>query len=283
MTADSPRSAGSGTVLDVAALTIGYRNGSTAVEDVSFTVGAGEIVGMIGESGSGKSSVAMATLGLLPDSARVEAERLDVAGTDILDLSERELCAIRGSSAAMVFQEPMTALNPLIRIGEQISETLRVHGERDRRVRRARALELLRLVRMPDPERRIDHYPHQLSGGQRQRVVIAIAMAAHPRLLVADEPTTALDVTVQADVLDLIRDLRDATGMGVLFISHDLGVITELCDRVLVMLRGRVVEEGPAASILAAPNHPYTQALLESIPRASIPPRTPLRTADFVR
>lgn len=283
MVAASPRSADRDAVLDVSELTIGYRGGVVAVKDISFTIGPGEIVGMIGESGSGKSSVALAALGLLPDSAEIVARRLVVAGTDILELGEKELGAVRGAQAAMVFQEPMTALNPLIRIGDQISETLRVHGERDSSVRRRRALELLDLVRMPDPARRIDHYPHQLSGGQRQRVVIASAMAARPRLLVADEPTTALDVTVQADVLDLIRSLRDEMGMGVLFITHDLGVVSDLCDRVLVMLRGDMVEQGAVEDILTRPSHPYTRALLDSIPRASIPPRSRLRTADFVK
>lgn len=176
----------------------------------------------------------------------------------------------------MVFQEPMSALNPCVRIGAQIAEVLHIHGLAIKSEAMSRALDILRLVQMPHAERRMRYFPHQLSGGQRQRVVIAIAVAANPGLLVADEPTTALDVTVQAQILDLIRALRDDTGMGVLFISHDLGVIGQLCERVAVMYRGRVVESGKVSRVLSDPRHPYTQALLESIPRPSIPARTPL-------
>ncbi len=261
--------------LVIEGLTIAYR-GVPAVTGVDLRVRRGEIVGVIGESGSGKSSVALAAMGLLPDSATVEATRRDIDGTDVRDISEREWAAVRGVRASMVFQEPMSALNPCMRIGAQIAETLRVHGLADRAQARERVLEILRLVRMPDPERRMRYYPHQLSGGQRQRVVIAIAVAAGPALLVADEPTTALDVTVQAQILGVIRSLRDETGMGVLFISHDLGVIGQLCDRIAVMYRGRIVEAGVAASVLADPQHPYTRAMLESIPRPSVPVRSPL-------
>ena len=262
--------------LHVEGLSIAYGGAAPSVQDVSLRVGPGEIVGVIGESGSGKSSIALAMTGLLPDSATVTASRLDVAGTDMQGATERDWSGLRGARASMVFQEPMSALNPCMRIGAQIAEVLRIHGVADKRQARARALEILHLVRMPDAERRLGYYPHQLSGGQRQRVVIAIAVAAGPTLLVADEPTTALDVTVQAQILELLRTLRDETGMGVLFISHDLGVIGQLCERVAVMYRGRIVETGRAERVLADPQHPYTRALLESIPRPSVPVRSPL-------
>ncbi|WP_285043355.1 ABC transporter ATP-binding protein [Plantibacter sp. LMC-P-059a] len=262
--------------LHVEGLSIAYGGAAPSVQDVSLRVGPGEIVGVIGESGSGKSSIALAMMGLLPDSATVTASRLDVAGTGMQGATERDWSRLRGARASMVFQEPMSALNPCMRIGAQIAEVLRIHGVADKRTARARALEILHLVRMPDAERRLGYYPHQLSGGQRQRVVIAIAVAAGPTLLVADEPTTALDVTVQAQILELLRTLRDETGMGVLFISHDLGVVGQLCERVAVMYRGRIVETGRAERVLADPQHPYTKALLESIPRPSVPVRSPL-------
>ncbi len=257
-------------------LTIAYGGGEPAVKDMSLRVRRGEIVGVIGESGSGKSTVAFAALGLLPGSARIDAARMEIGGTDVQGFGEKQWDAIRGATASMVFQEPMSALNPCMRIGAQIAEVLLIHRIADRRTAMEPALEILRLVRMPEPEKRMRYYPHQLSGGQRQRVVIAIAVAARPGLLVADEPTTALDVTVQAQILDPIRSLRDETGMGVLFISHDLGVIGQLCDRVSVMYRGVVVESGTTAEVLADPQHPYTRALLESIPRPSVPSRSPL-------
>lgn len=262
--------------LRVEDLTIAYGTAEPSVTGVSLRVRKGEIVGVIGESGSGKSSVALAMMGLLPDSARVTTMSMTVAGADMQGATERDWAGVRGVRASMVFQEPMSALNPCMRIGAQIAEVLQVHGRAGKRQARAKALEILRLVRMPDAERRLDYYPHQLSGGQRQRVVIAIAVAAGPSLLVADEPTTALDVTVQAQILELIRALRDETGMGVLFISHDLGVIGQLCERIAVMYRGRIVESGRAQRVLDDPRHPYTQALLDSIPRPSVPVRSPL-------
>lgn len=262
--------------LRVEDLTIAYGTAPPSVTGVSLRVRKGEIVGVIGESGSGKSSVALAMMGLLPDSATVTATSMEVAGSEMSDAAERDWAEVRGVRASMVFQEPMSALNPCMRIGAQIAEVLLIHGVADKRSARAKALDILKLVRMPDPERRMSYYPHQLSGGQRQRVVIAIAVAADPTLLVADEPTTALDVTVQAQILDLIRTLRDETGMGVLFISHDLGVIGQLCERIAVMYRGKVVEYGSAQRILEDPQHPYTTALLESIPRPSVPVRSAL-------
>ncbi|WP_431075177.1 ABC transporter ATP-binding protein [Microbacterium phyllosphaerae] len=263
-------------------LSIAYGAAPPSVSGVSLRVRKGEIVGVIGESGSGKSSIALAMMGLLPDSARVTASTMEIAGADMNGATERDWGQVRGLKASMVFQEPMSALNPCMRIGPQIAEVLQIHGKADKKQARARALEILRLVQMPDAEKRLDYYPHQLSGGQRQRVVIAIAVAAGPDLLVADEPTTALDVTVQAQILDLIKSLRDETGMGVLFISHDLGVIGQLCERVAVMYRGRVVETGIARRVLEDPKHPYTRALLESIPRPSVPVRSPLAVIPAV-
>ena len=268
--------------LRVEDLSIAYGSAPPSVSGVSLRVRKGEIVGVIGESGSGKSSIALAMMGLLPDSARVTAASIDVAGSDMNDATERDWAQVRGVKASMVFQEPMSALNPCMRIGAQIAEVLQIHGKANKKQARARALEILRLVQMPDAEKRLNYYPHQLSGGQRQRVVIAIAVAAGPDLLVADEPTTALDVTVQAQILDLIKSLRDETGMGVLFISHDLGVIGQLCERVAVMYRGRVVETGSARRVLEDPRHPYTRALLESIPRPSVPVRSPLAVIPAV-
>lgn len=262
--------------LRVEDLSIAYGSAAPSVTGVSLRVRKGEIVGVIGESGSGKSSIALAMMGLLPESARVTASSMTVAGADMQDATERDWAQVRGVKASMVFQEPMSALNPCMRIGAQIAEVLRIHGKADKKQGRVKALEILQLVQMPDAEKRLDYYPHQLSGGQRQRVVIAIAVAAGPSLLVADEPTTALDVTVQAQILDLIKGLRDETGMGVLFISHDLGVVGQLCERVAVMYRGRVVESGSARRVLENPQHPYTRALLESIPRPSVPVRSPL-------
>ncbi|WP_241796106.1 ABC transporter ATP-binding protein [Microbacterium sp. C5A9] len=268
--------------LRVEDLSIAYGTAPPSVSGVSLRVRKGEIVGVIGESGSGKSSIALAMMGLLPDSARVAASTMEIAGSDMKGATELDWGQVRGLKASMVFQEPMSALNPCMRIGPQIAEVLQIHGKADKKQARARALEILRLVQMPDAEKRLDYYPHQLSGGQRQRVVIAIAVAAGPDLLVADEPTTALDVTVQAQILDLIRSLRDETGMGVLFISHDLGVIGQLCERVAVMYRGRVVETGTARRVLEDPQHPYTKALLESIPRPSVPVRSPLAVIPAV-
>lgn len=269
--------------LTIEGMDLRYGSGPNVVSDVSLTVGGSEIVGLIGESGSGKSSIAHAALGLLPDSAVVAAEKLEVAGRDMIGAGEAAWAEVRGQRAGMVFQEPMTALNPCLRIGDQIAEALFIHGRPSKEEAQARALELLEAVRMPDAKRRISAFPHELSGGQRQRVVIAMAMVAGPRLLVADEATTALDVTVQAQILKIFCDLRDETGIGILFISHDLGIISEVCDRVAVMYQGRIVERGPAAAVLDAPEHPYTRALLESLPRRALLPRSPLATIDAAR
>lgn len=252
--------------LTIENLTIRYGDADPVVSDVSLHVSAGEIVGIIGESGCGKSTIATAIMGLLPGSGRIDAEHMQVGDDSLIGLAESAYASLRGRVMSMIFQEPMSALNPTMRIGDQIAEVLLVHRLANKRAAAARALELLKLVQVPEPDLRMRQYPHQLSGGMRQRVVIAMAMAATPQLLVADEPTTALDVTVQAQILDLIDEMRRATGAGVVLISHDLGVIAQTCDRVVVMYAGQIVEEGTPAEVLAQPAHPYTVALLRSIP-----------------
>lgn len=265
-------------VLNVKGLTVAYGDGTPVVSDVSLRVGAGEILGVIGESGCGKSTVATTIMGLLPGAAHVEAAELTVGEHDLIGLDERAYAGLRGRVMSMVFQEPMSALNPTMRIGAQIAEVLTSHRIMDRRAAAERAVELLRLVQVPEPALRARQFPHQLSGGMRQRVVIAMALAARPALIVADEPTTALDVTVQAQILELISEMRDETGVGVVLISHDLGVIAQTCDRVVVMYAGQIVEEGTPAQILTAPGHPYTRALLRSVPTTERPGRTDLPT-----
>ena len=236
-----------------------------AVREVSFSLERGRMLGIVGESGSGKTMTALALMGLLPDQARVTgAVRLD--GRDLVAASEAELCALRGDRVAMVFQEPMTALNPLQTVGDQIAEPLLLHRDMKPGAARQEALHLLERVRLPDPARRLDAYPHQLSGGQRQRVMIAMALACRPDLLVADEPTTALDVTVQQRILDLMVELVEETGMALVLISHDLGVIAETVDEVLVMYGGTVVEHAPVGQLFARRAHPYAQGLFAARP-----------------
>ena len=239
-----------------------------AVEEVSFDVRAGEMLAIVGESGCGKSVTALAVMGLLPrPAARITAGTIAFAGRDLATLDEHDFEDLRGKRLAMIFQEPMTALNPVMRIGRQIEEALLRHRVVPRRQARARSLALLEQVRMADPERRLGQYPHELSGGMRQRVMIAMALACGPALLVADEPTTALDVTVQAQILDLIADLQARTGTSVVLITHDLGVVAEKADRVVVMYAGRVVESASVEGVLTAPRHPYTRGLIASVPR----------------
>jgi ABC-type dipeptide/oligopeptide/nickel transport system ATPase component len=236
-----------------------------AVDDVSFSIARGETLGLVGESGSGKSVTAFSILRLLQPPGRIVGGHVLFEGRDLLALPEREMRAIRGAGISLIFQEPMTALNPVMTVGDQIAEALTVHGRR-RAEARARAVELLEAVRIPDAARRVRDYPHQLSGGMRQRVMIAIALACHPPLVMADEPTTALDVTIQAQVLDLLRELKARYNLALLLITHDFGVIAEMADRVAVMYRGRLVEEGPVRQILRQPSHEYTRTLLAAVP-----------------
>ncbi|ARJ06808.1 ABC transporter ATP-binding protein [Cnuibacter physcomitrellae] len=236
-----------------------------AVDSVSFTVHAGERVGIVGESGSGKSLTSQAIMRLIPSPGEITSGSVRFQGEDVLAYSTSKLRSWRGSQTAMVFQDPMSSLNPLMRIGRQITETLQEHLGMSKAESRARAIELLQQVGIPDAEARLRDYPGAFSGGMRQRVCIAIATACSPRLLIADEPTTALDVTVQAQVLDLLDTLATESDTGVILISHDLGVISSFCDRILVMYAGRIVEQGTAEQIVGDPQHPYTKALLESI------------------
>ena len=240
-----------------------------AVREVSLQLDRGETLGLIGESGSGKSLTALALMGLLPEGARVTG-RIDFAGQDLAALDEDSWCRLRGNRVAMVFQEPMTALNPLQTVGRQIMEPMRVHTSMSRGQARREALALMERVGLPDPARRFDTYPHEMSGGQRQRVSIAMALACGPDLLIADEPTTALDVTLQAQILELIAGLVAERGMSLILISHDLGLIGEHADRLLVMYGGTVVESGPTASVFAERRHPYTQGLFAARPRLGL-------------
>jgi len=238
-----------------------------SVDGVSFHIDRGETLAVVGESGSGKSVTALAILRLLPRPGRLAAGTITFDGRDLSLCSEAEMRRIRGTEIGIVFQEPMTSLNPVLTVGAQISERLRVHARLDRRQSWRRAVEMLERVRIPEPQRRAADYPHQMSGGMRQRVVIAMALACGPKLLIADEPTTALDVTIQAQILDLMRNLQTEFGMAILFITHDLGVVAEMADRVVVMYAGRAVEQAGVQRIFAAPRMPYTRALLRSIPR----------------
>ena len=238
-----------------------------AVEDVSFDVDAGEILAIVGESGSGKSVTSLSVMGLLAEPGHVAGGSMEFEGKDLVHLSERDYRALRGNDMAMIFQEPMTSLNPVYRVGKQIVEAIRTHENVSKKEARERAIDMLRKVGIPSPEKRIDDYPHQMSGGMRQRVLIAMALSCNPKLLIADEPTTALDVTIQAQILDLLRRLRDDTGMAVLLITHDLGVVSETADRVVVMYCGQVVEEAEVRTLFDHPMHPYTLGLLKSIPR----------------
>ena len=238
-----------------------------ALDGVSFSVAAGEVLGIVGESGCGKTLTALSILKLIPDPpGRIAGGRIVFRGTDLATVDRAEMNRIRGKEIAMIFQEPMTALNPLFKVGEQISETLREHEGLDRAAARARALQLIEHVGISSPAERLDQYPHELSGGMRQRIMIAIALACRPQLLIADEPTTALDVTIQAQILTLLRELQRELKMAVILITHDLGVIAQVVDRVIVMYAGRIVEEAPVSALFARPSHPYTKMLLESIP-----------------
>ena len=240
----------------------------TAVDDISFSVIAGRTLGIVGESGCGKSVTSLSIMGLLPKGqGRIAAGSITFDGVDLATLSAPEMRALRGNRMAMIFQEPMTSLNPAFTIGDQLIEGIRCHSQLDHAAARAHAIEMLRRVRIPSPEQRIDEYPHKLSGGMRQRVMIAMALSSQPALLIADEPTTALDVTIQAQVLELMRTLREETGTAIMLITHDLGVIAELADDVVVMYSGRIVERASVARLFDQPQHPYTIGLLGSIPK----------------
>src|SRR5580658_9687064 len=238
-----------------------------AVEGVSFQINAGETLGVVGESGCGKSVTAMSILRLVQEPPGKIAGSIRFDGRELLTLPEPEMQTIRGNAISMIFQEPMTSLNPVLTVGRQIGETLRLHQGMDARAAEQKAIEMLVLVGIPAPVRRVREYPHQLSGGMRQRVMIAMALACNPKLLIADEPTTALDVTIQAQILDLMRDLKTRLGSAIMLITHDLGVVAEMAERVVVMYAGRKAEEAPVAPLFRRPLHPYTKGLLGSVPK----------------
>ncbi len=253
------------------------RGPARAVRGVSFALNRGDMLGLVGESGCGKSITALAVLGILPEGARATGKVL-LDGANLLEMDEAALCRVRGNRIAMIFQEPMTSLNPVHTIGRQVSEPLRVHRGLGAAEARAEAIGLLDRVGLPNPAARLNNYPHQLSGGQRQRVMIAMALSCQPDVLIADEPTTALDVTIQEQILDLIHDLVDDLGMALILISHDLGVVAENVDRVMVMYGGVVVESGPTAALFATLAHPYSRGLFAAVPRLGHPAGTRLTT-----
>ena len=261
----------SGALLEVKGLRVEFLSPAgtlPVVEDVSFSINKGEVLGLVGESGSGKTVTSLSIMRLIPSPpGQIAGGSIAFDGTDLLSLSSAEMRSIRGNDISMVFQDPMTSLNPAFTIGDQLIEAIRVHRSMKKDAARRRALELLEMVGIPDPQRRLRDYPHQFSGGMRQRGLLAVALACEPRLLIADEPTTALDVTVQAQILELLKSLQKETGMAVLFVTHDLGVVAELCDRVAVMYAGQIVEQGPTRKLFATPEHPYTSGLLHAIPQ----------------
>jgi oligopeptide/dipeptide ABC transporter ATP-binding protein len=242
-----------------------------AVDEVSLRLHAGETLGIVGESGSGKSTLALTLMRVLPPAARIVSGRMLFEGEDLVRKSDAEMQHIRGRRIAMILQDPMVSLNPLFTIGDQVAEPIRVHEGARRATAWSRARELLKAVRIPSPETRLTQYPHEMSGGMRQRIVGAIGISCEPRLLIADEPTTSLDLTIQAQYLKMLRDLQQAHGLALIFITHNLGIVAKMCDQLAVMYAGRVVESGPVSRIFNAPSHPYTRALLNSIPRMGDP------------
>lgn len=242
----------------------------TAIDDVSYDVFAGETLGIVGESGCGKTVTCKTIMRLLPEHVTLIDPKSEIVfeGQNLVHATESEMREVRGDRIAMIFQEPMTSLNPVFTVGWQLDEALKYHTKLNKKERRGRAIEMLKLVEMPNPERRVDEYPHQLSGGMRQRVMIAIALCCEPDILIADEPTTALDVTIQAQILDLMNQLKEKLNTAIVLITHDLGVVAQVCDRVVVMYAGRVVEQAPVRDLFKRPQHPYTKALLDSIPKA---------------
>ncbi len=262
-----------GVLLDVVDLQTYFfteRGVAKAVDRAGFRVHEGQVLGIVGESGCGKSVTALSVMRLISEPGRIVGGRIVFDGTDLLTLSEPRMREIRGNSISMIFQEPMTSLNPVFRVGDQIAEVIQVHRDVGRKESLDRAVELLRQVGIPSPEKRVKDYPHQMSGGMRQRVMIAMALACGPRLLIADEPTTALDVTIQAQILELLQQLKETTGAAIMLITHDLGVIAENAEQVVVMYAGRVVEEASVYDLFNNPLHPYTQGLLRSVPRRSV-------------
>src|SRR5690242_13209362 len=239
------------------------------VDDVSLSINAGETLGIVGESGSGKSTLALTILRVLPPAARIVSGKMLFEGEDLVEKSDAEMRHVRGKRIAMILQDPMASLNPLFTIGNQVAEPIRVHEGADRKTAWRRACDLLKAVRIPSPETRVRQFPHEMSGGMRQRIVGAIGISCEPRLLIADEPTTSLDLTIQAQYLNLLRELQREHGLALIFITHNLGIVAKMCDRLVVMYAGRVVETGPVSRIFNAPAHPYTRALLNSIPRMS--------------
>lgn len=258
-------------LLEVQGLKTEFKRGSdsiTAVSGVDFHIKKGEVLGLVGESGCGKSVTSLSIMRLLKDTpGKITGGAVRFEGKDLTSISEKDMRRIRGNEMAMIFQEPMTSLNPVLRIGLQLAEPIMLHLGYSRKKAREHAIQMLRLVGIPRAEELVDDYPHQLSGGMRQRVMIAMAMSCHPKLLIADEPTTALDVTIQAQILDLMKRLKEEQDMGMLLITHDLGVVAELCDRVVVMYAGRVVEEASVHDLFANPQHPYTKGLIQSVPK----------------
>jgi len=246
-----------------------YAGEVKAVRGISYAVKSGEVMGIVGESGSGKSVSSFGLLGMIPDPGRVLNGQIIFDGMDVTKMSERELLKIRGKDISMIFQDPMTSLNPVFTVGEQIDEVLRKHTDMDKETRRKRIIELFILVGINQPEKRINQYPYEFSGGMRQRVMIAMALACNPRLLIADEPTTALDVTIQAQILELMMELKSKIDMSVIFITHDLGVVSEICDHICVMYAGIIVEKGTSDQIFYNPRHPYTWGLLASVPKVN--------------
>lgn len=257
-------------ILQIKDLKISFQSGKRllpAVDGISFELREGEILGIVGESGSGKSVTSLAAMGLIPSPpGRIETGEILFDGRDLRNVSEKDWLNIRGNQISMIFQEPMTSLNPLFTIGNQLMESIRLHTQFSKREAKVRSIELLKLVGIPRAEGILKEYPHQLSGGMRQRVMIAMAMACNPRVLIADEPTTALDVTIQAQILALMKNLNQKTNTSIILITHDLGVVAEICERVIVMYAGQVVEEGDVRTILKNPQHPYTKGLLKAVP-----------------
>jgi oligopeptide/dipeptide ABC transporter ATP-binding protein len=263
------RSRTPGAILDVRGLRTSFytRDGVVrAVTGVDFAVNRGEIMGLVGESGCGKSVTSLSILGLIPKPGRIEGGEILFEGRELRTMPEKELRNLRGDRIAMIFQQPTSSLNPVMKVGDQIGEVMEIHRNMKHRAARARALELLRMVGVPDPDRRIESYPHEMSGGMAQRVMIAMALACEPELLIADEPTTALDVTIQAQILDVMRRLQKETGTAIVLITHDLGVVAEMCDRVAVMYAGEIVEQTDVRTLFDQPRHPYSQGLIASIP-----------------